>query len=462
MTLEQRDNGGLFAVHDGDLVTLTPVDDFPEAVAAVVDDHLDQIVGEPMVNVVGWSQEEAAERPAVLAFDGEGMLTAVVLAGANDSHVILERVQAILDWLTDLTLRDVLGMHESVDILVDRLLDLNPNEVHLSLDPGRRIIIVTLCDLGEVQSEVELIAPNLAIIDLEVFADPSGEDSLIRRIPSSESLPVVQPDELEGEAKPDDNDDEAATSPEPDSSAEAIGSDDDIDLDEIAQEDASEVGEDELIEPVAQGDDGLELADETGVESSLAPPPPVLPVPILAQASSTNTVIELPFVAGRSMVTAELLATLGQLGTLELFDDGTMALGEHVLLTQVLSQDVDIDSPTHFHRAVDEASIARFQGWYDGDLANVRFHLVVRNADTPAESTYLGELKPTAWEHLPDGQQLLFKIVPRIGAGLWQTMSNGDLPPIETVIDLTGPTADQALVDSEVDLRDGSLLEPDR
>ncbi|MEE9416447.1 MAG: hypothetical protein V3V01_14280 [Acidimicrobiales bacterium] len=453
MTFDQRDNGGLFVVRDGDLVTLTPVDRFPDPVAAVVYDHLDQIVGEPMVNVTAWPQNSDDDhKPAVLAFDQAGMLTAVVLAGANDVELIVARVQATLDWLTELTLRDVLEMHESVDALVDRLLDLNPNEVRLSLDPGRRMVIVTLCDLGSVQGEVESIAPNLTVVDLEVFADPSGADSLIRRIPSADRVASAA-DPTVVEAMSSTLDDEVEPTPAA-GLAESVEPDDfedDANADEIVDAAANE----DL--PTVDTDEGSAAPDsvnptvvnEADQQSSLAPPPVV--VPVLTPGVPDGRSVELPFIAGRTVATSELLATLGQLGSVELFDDGTITLGDHVLLTQVLSDDADLDSPTHFHRAVDDAAVARFQGWYDGDLANVRFHLVVRNSDSPAESTYLGELKPTAWEHMSGGQQLLFKIVPRIGAGLWQMMSIGELPPIETVIDLTGPTADQELLNVEVD-----------
>lgn len=430
----------LFVVRDADgpaLSALQTVTTFPDTFAAIVGDNLATLIGEHPITLGSWNQSEHADRPSILGFDHGGSLMAVVLSDGSDDTE--GRISRTTEWLQTLTLRDVLKMHASVETLMDMLLEQNPDELHLTLGPDRRVVLVQLVS-GP--AEPTVFAGVSKVVGVELF---SGLDDglILRRASMSQSslaVDVSESDAVQGAEATEVNAEPEAVPAVIDLTDTAVEK---AAVEEAAAEDAAadstadDESGNETSETGTPGSDDVQaesvqsdtLVAEQPVESSLAPPP--LPLRNTADEAAIEPGA-VSFKPGTPMRSADLNAYLAdKTGEPEVVAPGCVQSGKHVLLTEILSDSKVLENRGHYHRVIDETVIERFREWYDGSIPKVTFHLLVQSEDHANETTYVGRLKPTAWEHRLGAQNLLFRIVPRIGSDLWIVLSSGNVPTVQ-------------------------------
>ncbi len=429
------DASGLFVIRDQALEPLAPSAAFPDDFAVVVQNNLQTILGENPITLGTWSQAEHADRPTLLGFDTSGSLVAVILSDGSDDTA--GRITTTSAWLNSLNLRDVLKMHASVDTLMDALLAQNPNELHLSLGPVRRVVLVQLADGTSQPPTFDGVSD---VVLLELFSDVSGA-TIVRRNTGQTSL---VPSSVESAIATETVESSASDS------AQSAASDQSIEQPSADQPSVVQPGVDQpaaaaevpnapgVAGPLASGQSAqppaaavIDVTDaalaEQQVESSLAPPPQ-------ARNTAVDAAIEpgaVSFKPGTPMRADDLATYLNEkTGSPETVVPGCVASGKHVLITDVLNHDNVLQSRGHYHRPIDDEHVDRFRSWYDGSIPKVTFHLLVQSAGRPEETTYVGRLKPTAWEHRSGKQTLLFRIVPRVATDLWLSLSAGEVPAI--------------------------------
>lgn len=402
----------LYVLRDGALETLSARLTFPDDFHETVKANLRTFVGEEPLVLGSWSQSDHVDRPALLGFDDSGSLLAIVLADGKEED-LGGRLTAVSEWLQALSLRDVLKMHSSIDVLMDSLLANNPDELHLTLGSDRRLVMLAL-----VGGERELLDhPGVsATIGLEMY--PGDADSVIVRRVATPPAPVIAPPIATEIAEA-----EQTTEADPESLATPVIAET-PETPEIAETPETTETTETAQTPVV-----TETPQPLPVQSSLAPPP--------GRNSAVEAAIEpgaVSFKQGSTMRTADLNSYLAdKTGAPEEVGQGCVASGKHVLLTEVLSSSRVLESRGHYHRAIDEEFVNRFREWYDGSIPKVTFHLLVQSEDNLDETTYVGRIKPTAWEHRSGGETLLFRVVPRVASELWVKLSAGEVP--EMVVD---------------------------
>ena len=421
----------LFVLRGNAVEPLQPATVFPADFATALGENMASLLGESPITLGTWDQTEHVDRPSILGFDNSGSLVAVVLSDGSDDTKA--RITSTVEWLHSLNLRDVLKMHASVETLMDALLAQNPNELHLSLGPARRVVLLQLTDQSVGAVDPEIFDGVTEVVNLELFAGVEG--AMILRRGTRSAAVDASSSPAEPEAAVIDLTDSAVAGSTVAGSAvvgsvtAASKSDaesnpvDDVDGSAnesgVAGENAGENEGD-----VAVGADG---SDEQPVESSLAPPP-------MPRNTAVDAAIEpgaVSFKPGTPMRTVDLNAYLAdKTGDPETVAPGCVASGKHVLLTDIITPSTVLESRGHYHRAIDDELVDRFREWYDGSIPKVTFHLLVQSADQLDETTYVGRLKPTAWEHRSGKQTLLFRVVPRVGSELWVKLSAGEVPPI--------------------------------
>lgn len=443
----------LFVLRDADgsaLSALETVTTFPHNFAAVVGDNLSTLIGEQPITLGSWNQAEHADRPSILGFDQAGSLMAVVLSDGSDDTE--GRVERTVEWLQTLTLRDVLKMHASVEALMDTLLEANPDELHLTLGPDRRVVLLQLASgLNQHKtfpgvSKVVGVELFSGLSDGLVLRRASGADSVLVAEPSNEV--VVEPVAAEGVIDLTEGAVEAdtvgAVADGTTVGAGVVGagvvgaavvgagvtgvSADRSGVVDTSEGDTPKSDTPESDTTSSEATESNTLVGDQPVESSLAPPP-------LVRNTADEAAIEpgaVSFKPGTPMRSADLNAYLAdKTGQPDDVAPGCVQSGKHVLLTEVLSGNQVLENRGHYHRVIDEAVIDRFREWYDGSIPKVTFHLLVQSEDNADETTYVGRLKPTAWEHRLGAQNLLFRIVPRIGSDLWVVLSSGNVPTVQ-------------------------------
>ncbi len=433
----RANEANLFVVSGSALSPLTRSFDLPADFAALVADNLDGLVDEAFITIAQWDLTEHPDRPMMLAFDDEGSLAALMIAGEP------ERTAAVASWLATLTLRDVLKMHVHVEELMDALLALNPDELHLSLGPRRRVIEIGVGDPQFSAPAMPDDAPDIgySMIELEIYADPSNATAvLMTRVTSDETEATKEQSMTSSLAPPPVAavgtlgafDSEPAV--ETDTASEGLATTD-VDTD---------TGQSDTDTDTGQSD--IEASTETGQSDSTA-------------NTAQDAAIEpgaVAFRPGTTMRTIDLLSYLARdEATAEVLDDGTIVFDEHVLLIEPLSESHVLESRDHFKRLVGTESLDQFHEWYDGTVPQVTFHLLARHVLNPEETTYVGRLKPTAWEHRGEGQSLLFRLVPRLPSALWILASKGELPGLPVPEEPPEPWPVKPA--KEIDLRESAL-----